>query len=401
MCDETDIPPTGDDDTGEGTESPPADSPQERDTASDTSDSSEEGYEADPNETQDSPIENEAASRPTEIPDEVADEEIRETLRWASDAPEKVTGITRDGQYLGGMGFVQVEPDADQYYDAELGAILSPKTVEVINQLTDDLDTGQEIFERLSFIKRVDPDWSYNNFDPHRQKLEKAAIMADVTPFGDESSNPFEVHESMLKYVGPGLFKISNDPEIEAIIKYQASAHKQANDPDSSVEDDAVDSRKAWLYGVFSEYVERVNDRLDPEVRISIRKWGKPEDNSADWVDDFPYADYLAFGRLGGYSEFAVLVDIEYRHVEPINIEHLEDALEEELIGALATSLYENYSEGGEVSAVDRARKHLTSDETESYDPDSSTMPEGPWLEYDATVHEDEQLVRIVAAYHR
>jgi hypothetical protein len=373
------------------------------DTPEDGTEASSDGANAPETPPQaDTVVSNESAST-ADQPDKFAS-----TVRSADELAETIrsndSSFTPSAQQQNDMWFVEIQDGVTEDYHRELAPTLSGRQLEVVDELKQMVEEGILTFDLLDLAERVDPEWEHNNLREYVIPLEQSGAVDKVNALDNSAREPVQVHEMVTRNVSHEYVDLSEHPEVRSVINYQWSAFQQSNSESSAAPDAALDPRKAWLYARARGFMNIKTKTLNPRVRITVRQVATPDKDETSWQEDFVFSEFL-LPDTGSYKrrfdEYAILIDFEYDNLEVIEKQYLEDALEEELINYHGASLYHDELAIASADAgtpEEHLREETTSETLDGHVPPRVRMP---WFDYDVTVREDEQLIRIASLYQR
>lgn len=303
------------------------------------------------------------------------------------------------------MGFVTVREEGDEHYDWHLrpggGRPFDILTV-LVDFVDDDEYTvdGDDILAALE--DRIETDWGDTNLSPYINTdsdvtdVRSAGAVNKVKAVGDESRRPLQVGSPMVRTLAPGYYEHAGSDEVRDMIRYLGSAVLDGEGPDP---------RAARLYASLAANAERdgATDDADPAVRVSIRQFGRPEDETADWLADYPFdSPPLLLGAFDNqYDEFAVLIDVEYRNLEVTDVDALEEAYDGELMGYIAAALYDDYAKFTMEASHAECEHHVRETADSSGVSEPAIDPQMPFFDSTVTVDTDAKHVQLAALYQR
>ena len=320
-----------------------------------------------------------------------------------------VSGVEPEGSFRSrdrqdaGMGFVTVRDEGDEHYDWHIRPG-GGRPFDVLSVLVDFVDDGEYTVDGDDVLAaledRIDTDWGDTNLSPYintdsdAPDLRTAGAVNKVKAVGNESRRPLQLDAAMIRTLAPGYYEHAASDDVRWKTRYLGSAVLDDEDPDP---------RAARLYETLRAHATLEDDDEPPAVSITFRQFGRPEDEDADWLEDFPFGSPpLLLGAFDKqYVEFAVLVDVEYRNLAVTDSDALEQVLKSELVGYLAAALYDDYEAFATDASHATREKHLEEEADPSGVDDPAVSPQIPFYDSDVDIDEDAEHIRLAALYQR
>lgn len=300
------------------------------------------------------------------------------------------------------MGFVTVREEGDVHYDRALRP-RGGRPFDVLTVLVEFLDDGTytvDVDDVLAALdERIDTDWGDTNLSPYlntgsdAQDLRSPGALNKVKAVGNESRRPLQLDGRMVRTLAPGHYEYATIDEVRRRKRYLGSADLDGED---------LDPRAARLYAMLRDHTSHEDDEADPEVAITFRKFGSPDDADADWLADYPYDSLLLLGNFSKqFAEFAVLADVEYRNLDVDSTDDLEQAFGEELRNYIAAALYDDYDDFTTAASDAERAEHVRNEADTSGIDEPAINARMPFFDSDVDIDEGEKRVRLAALYQR
>jgi hypothetical protein len=301
------------------------------------------------------------------------------------------------------MGFVTVRDEGEEHYDWHIRPG-GGRPFDVLSVLQDFVDGGEYTVDGSDVLGalegRIDTDWGDTNLSPYLNTdsdaldLRTAGAVNKVKAVGNESRRPLQLDGAMVRALAPGYYEHATSDEVRRKIRYLGSAVLDDEDPDP---------RAARLYETLRAHADLEDADEDPEVAIRFRQFGRPEDDDADWLADYPFdSPPLLLGAFDKqYAEFAVLVDVEYRNLDVGSPDVLAQAFASELVGYLAAALYDDYTAFTTNASHATRETHVVEKADPSGASDPAVSPQIPFYDSAVTVDADANHVQLAALYQR
>lgn len=301
------------------------------------------------------------------------------------------------------MGFVTVRDEGDEHYDWHLRPG-GGRPFDVLTVLVDFLDKGAYTVDGEDVLAalddRIDTDWGDTNLSPYintdsdAQDLRSAGAVNKVKAVGNESRRPLQLDARMIRTLAPGYYEHATSDDVRRMKRYLGSADLDGED---------LDPRAARLYAILAANTDVVDESENPEVKVTFRQFGKPDDEDADWLADYPFdSPPLLLGAFGKqYAEFAVLVNIEYRNLDVTGPDALEQAYDAELMDYLAAALYDDFATFTTEASHATREQHVRQKADASGADDPAVSAQMPFFDSEVTVDRDANHVQLAALYQR
>ncbi|ELY35569.1 hypothetical protein C496_23371 [Natronorubrum tibetense GA33] len=306
-------------------------------------------------------------------------------------------------QKYGVMGFVTVRDEGDEHYDWHLRPG-GGRPFDVLTVLVDFLDDGGYTVDSNDVLaaleERIDTDWGDTNLSPYINSdsdvsdLRSAGAVNKVKAVGNESRRPLQLDAPMIRTLAPGYYEHAASDEVRRMMRYLGSADLDGED---------LDPRAARLYVILAANADVVDESEYPEVKVTFRQFGRPDDADDDWLADYPFdSPPLLLGAFEKqYAEFAILIDIDYRNLEVAKPEALERAYNDELMDYLAAALYDDYATFTTEASHATREQHVRQQADASGASDPAVSAQMPFFDSIVTLDRNSNHVQLAALYQR
>jgi hypothetical protein len=178
-----------------------------------------------------------------------------------------------------------------------------------------------------------DPDYEVVNLRTIEafEQLEKLGVISREEAYGHGGKTLIRIHRPVAEWIEENLGGFPTKPtgRAEGVVNYVGSVLK--------LPDQRPDPTSAWIYAVTRERVKLVNPSIE------VRKFGAPDRDDEQWLEEFPLQEYLKDAWADNYDEYVIDIEIEAQFLTIDRLAEFQASVEPQIASLIASSLYRDY----------------------------------------------------------